>query len=100
MGQTDYVEDQGIGGHPNPALSIRPPQELVTIMFKDCRPEDTLLAVTDRTGHHAVMTSDTGGESVQKGMEVLDHPLKFLEGVISLPCSFSNHFVDDILSGG
>jgi hypothetical protein len=60
------MEDEGIGWHSNPAFSIRPPQELVAIMFKDRCPENTFLAITDGAGHHTVMTSNTGGESVHK----------------------------------
>lgn len=100
MGQTDGVEDKGISGHSNPALSIRPPQKLVTIMFKDRRPEDTFLAVTNGARHHAVMTSDTGRESVHKRLKVFNHSLEFFKDGIPLLRSFGDNFGDHIISGG
>jgi hypothetical protein len=54
------MKDQRIGRHSDPALSIGPPQELISIMLKDCCSENTLFTVTNRAGHHAVVASNTG----------------------------------------
>ena len=67
-------------------------------MLKDGRPEDTLLAITDRTGHHAVVASNAGGESVQKGTEVFDSPAEFLKSRIPLLHPLRHHLVYDFLS--
>ena len=100
MGQTDGVEDKGVGWHSNPALSVRPPQELVTLMFKDRCPEDTLLAVTDRTGHHTIMAPDAGGKSVHEGTKVFHHSSKFFKEGIPFLRPVSNDSVNHFASAG
>ena len=64
MGHPDEMENERVRWQPNTTLPIRPPQELIAIMFKDGCSEDTLLAVTDRTGHHTIVTPDTRRKSI------------------------------------
>jgi hypothetical protein len=96
VGHPDKVEDEGVGWHSNPALSIRPPQELISLMLKDRCLEDTLFAVTDRAGHHAIVASNTGGKPIQEGLEILDDPFEFLKKGISLLCPPGDDFVDHL----
>jgi hypothetical protein len=64
VGHPNEVEDEGVGWHSNSALSVRPSQELISFMLKDRCLENTLFAVTNRAGHHAIVASNTGGKAV------------------------------------
>jgi hypothetical protein len=58
------MEDEGVSGHSNATLSIRPPKELIPIMLKDRCSENALFTVTNRTGHHAIVASNTSGKTI------------------------------------
>jgi len=64
MRHPNQVKDEGIGRHSNPTLSVRPSEELISIVFKDRSSKDTFLTVTNWTGHHAIMATNTRRESV------------------------------------
>ena len=74
MSHPDKVEDEGVRGHSNASFPIRPLQKLVSLMFKNGRLKNTLLAIADRAGDHAVMTSDAGGKPIQERRKIFDHP--------------------------
>jgi hypothetical protein len=65
-------------------------------MLKDRSPKNTLFTVTNRAGHHAIVASNTGGEAVQEGLEVLNDPFEFLKKGISLLRPSSDDFVDHL----
>ena len=97
MGHPDEMKDKGVGGHPDSPLAVRPSQELISLMLKHGCPEDALLAITDRTGNHAVVTSNTGRKFIQKSWQILDNPAEFLEESISFLYSLSNDFIDHLV---
>jgi len=96
MGHPDEMKDEGVGGHPDPSLSVRPSQELISLMLKDSSPKDTLLAIADRAGDHAIVTSNAGRKFIQKGRQILDDPAEFLEESISFLCPLSDDFIDHL----
>jgi len=90
----DEMEDQRVGWHANFTLSIRPPQELISIVLEDRCPENALLTVTDRASHHAIVASNAGGKTVQKGWEILDDTFELLKKGITLLRPLSDDFID------
>ena len=96
MRHPDEMKDECVGWHSNSALPIRPPEELISIVLKHRRPENTLFAVANRAGHHAIMATNAGRKTIQKGFEIRNDPFEFLEKGISLLCPFSDDFVDHL----
>jgi hypothetical protein len=90
------MEDQRVGWHANFTLSIRPPQELVSVVLENCCLEDTLFTVTDRASHHAIVASNAGGKTVQKGWEIFDDTFELLKKGIPPLRPLSDDFVDYI----
>ena len=99
MRHPDQMEDERVGRHPDLTLSIRPSQELVSIVLEDRRLENALLTVTNRAGHHAVVASDTGRKTIQKGLKVLDDTFELLKKSVPLLRPISDHFVDYLVPG-
>ncbi len=62
----DKMKDHRIRRHPDTALSVCPSEKLVAVVLKNSCFENTLLAVTDGAGHHAVVASDTRGELIEE----------------------------------
>jgi len=96
----DEMKDHRIRRHPDTALSVRPSKELIAVVLKNSRFENTLLAVTDGAGHHAVVASNTRGEPIEEGGKVLHHPLEFLKYSISLLRPLGNHPVCNLRPRG
>src|SRR5512143_4002233 len=63
-------------------------------MLKDRRPENALLAVANRAGHHAIVAPDAGGKTVQKGLKILNQAFEFLKKGVSLFRPLRDDFID------